>query len=240
MSGETICLWCTVPYFLRRGGSPRKFCSTRCRHKFHSCARRWAEAAIDLGILTIDDIRSGDPAACTLLLEATSLAPAPPLAEDIRYLSCLVWRASTPVRKSSKRRWRGQSRSGGVKWVRVGPGLSLPGGRINSPRAGAGDARVGVCGIPRHRSPWESPVQGSRAGRLRRGRRHRSGALGVDPEETSSFLRLPRRQRAPWKSAPGASPPSPRNRSRRQSSARCRNRHSRSRGVPGASRACRD
>jgi hypothetical protein len=75
MSGETICLWCTAPYSLRRGGSPRKFCSTRCRHKFHSCARRWAEAAIDLGILTIDDIRSGNPAACTLLLEATSLAP---------------------------------------------------------------------------------------------------------------------------------------------------------------------
>jgi hypothetical protein len=111
---------------------------------FWSALRRWSERAIDLGILTIDDIRSGDPAACTLLLEATSLAPAPPLAEDIRYLSCLVWRASTPVRKSSKRRWRGQSRSGGVKWVRVGPGLSLPGGRINSPRAGAGDAGGGL------------------------------------------------------------------------------------------------
>jgi hypothetical protein len=74
-SDETICLWCTAPYSLRRGGSPRKFCSTRCRHKFHSCARRWAEAAIDLGILTIDDIRSGDPAACTLRLEAASRAP---------------------------------------------------------------------------------------------------------------------------------------------------------------------
>jgi hypothetical protein len=80
MQGQTVCLWCAAPVTLRRGGSPRKFCSIRCRHEFHSCARRWAEAAIDLGILTIDDIRSGDPAARTLLLKATSLAPvaAPP------------------------------------------------------------------------------------------------------------------------------------------------------------------
>jgi hypothetical protein len=75
MHGQTICLWCTAPVTPRRGGSPRKFCSTRCRHEFHSCARRWAEAAVDLGILTIDDIRSGDPAACTLLQRANSPAP---------------------------------------------------------------------------------------------------------------------------------------------------------------------
>jgi hypothetical protein len=77
MHGQTICLWCAAPVTLRRGGSPKKFCCARCRHEFHSCARRWAEAAVDLGILTIDDIRSGDPAACTLLLEATSLAEDP-------------------------------------------------------------------------------------------------------------------------------------------------------------------
>src|SRR6516162_5201823 len=67
-----LCLWCTAAFTLRRGGSPKKFCSARCRHEFHSRARRWAEAAIAAGILTAADIRNGDPAACTLVLAAGS------------------------------------------------------------------------------------------------------------------------------------------------------------------------
>jgi hypothetical protein len=60
MHGETICLWCAVPVTLRRGGSPKKkFCSTRCRHEFHSCARRWAEAAVAAGALSIDVLKNG-------------------------------------------------------------------------------------------------------------------------------------------------------------------------------------
>src|ERR1700741_9659 len=65
MLGQTICLWCAAPVTLRRGGSPRKFCCARCRHEFHSCARRWAEAAIAAGALSIDVLKNA--AAYTLL-----------------------------------------------------------------------------------------------------------------------------------------------------------------------------
>jgi hypothetical protein len=71
MHGETICLWCAAPVTLRRGGSPKKFCSARCRHEFHSCARRWAEAAVAAGALSIDVLKNGGFAACTLLPGAT-------------------------------------------------------------------------------------------------------------------------------------------------------------------------
>src|SRR6516165_3647614 len=72
MHGETICLWCVAPVTPRRGGSPKKFCSTRCRQEFHSRARRWAETAVAIGVLSIDVLKNGDPGACTLLLRATS------------------------------------------------------------------------------------------------------------------------------------------------------------------------
>jgi hypothetical protein len=75
MQPETICLWCAVPLSLRRGGSPKKFCSTRCRHEFHSSARRWAEAAIAAGALSVNVLKNGNPAACTLLPRANSLEP---------------------------------------------------------------------------------------------------------------------------------------------------------------------
>jgi phage terminase small subunit len=68
MHDETICLWCAAPVTLRRGGSPKKFCSARCRHEFHSCARRWAEAAVAAGALSVDVLKNGDLAACTLVL----------------------------------------------------------------------------------------------------------------------------------------------------------------------------
>jgi hypothetical protein len=70
--GETICLWCAAPVTLRRGGSPKKFCSDRCRHEFHSCARRWAEAAVAAGTLNIDVLKNSDIEACTLLPRATT------------------------------------------------------------------------------------------------------------------------------------------------------------------------
>jgi hypothetical protein len=73
MHAQTICLWCAAPVALRRGGSPRKFCCARCRHEFHSCARRWAEAAVAAGALSVDVLKNGDPAACTLLQGTISL-----------------------------------------------------------------------------------------------------------------------------------------------------------------------
>jgi hypothetical protein len=51
---------------VRRGGSPQRFCSTEHRSLFWSTLRRWGARAVAAGILTIADIRNGDPAACTL------------------------------------------------------------------------------------------------------------------------------------------------------------------------------
>ena len=77
---EATCLWCEKPFGPRRGGSPQRVCGSKCRMMFWSALRRWGERAIEADVLTVDDIRNGNPAACTLLLEATSLAPvaAPP------------------------------------------------------------------------------------------------------------------------------------------------------------------
>jgi hypothetical protein len=64
---STLCPWCERPFRARRGGSPQCFCSAKHRSLFWSALRRWGERAIGAGILTIADIRNGDPVACTLL-----------------------------------------------------------------------------------------------------------------------------------------------------------------------------
>jgi hypothetical protein len=81
MPDQMICLWCASPVTLRRGGSPRKFCCARCRHEFHSCARRWAEAAVAAGALSVDVLKNGDPAVYTLLRGTISPTPVAPCAE---------------------------------------------------------------------------------------------------------------------------------------------------------------
>ena len=72
------CLWCRRAFVAHRGGSPQRFCRARCRTAFWSALRRWGERAVVAGILTIDDIRTGDPAACMLLwgdVSAKSVGP---------------------------------------------------------------------------------------------------------------------------------------------------------------------
>jgi len=61
------CLWCNRVFQPRRGGSPKRFCSAAHRMVFWSTLRRWAERAVAAGAVTVDDIRSDDPAPCTLL-----------------------------------------------------------------------------------------------------------------------------------------------------------------------------
>jgi hypothetical protein len=76
-----ICDWCDRSFRPRRGGSPQRFCGTKCRMAFWAELRRWGERALDAGVLTIDDIRNVDLAACTLLVGASSGTPvgeAPP------------------------------------------------------------------------------------------------------------------------------------------------------------------
>ncbi len=77
MTGETSTLypWCERPFRARRGGSPQRFCGSKCRATFWSALRRWGERAVAAGILTIAEIRNGDPTACTVLQGAISPAP---------------------------------------------------------------------------------------------------------------------------------------------------------------------
>lgn len=56
----TRCLWCGQSFEPRKGGKPQRFCGPTHRRLFHIMARRWAERAVDLGLLTADDLR-GDP-----------------------------------------------------------------------------------------------------------------------------------------------------------------------------------
>src|SRR6266699_575443 len=75
--GETKCSWCGQDLQVRRGGSPQRFCSTEHRSLFWSTLRRWGDRAVAAGILTIADIRNGDPAACTLPGAPISPPPLP-------------------------------------------------------------------------------------------------------------------------------------------------------------------
>jgi hypothetical protein len=82
MSGcRGLCLWCGRPFPARRGGSPQRFCATRCRTAFWSALRRWGERAVSAGALAIADIRNGigngDGTACTLLPGAISPSAIP-------------------------------------------------------------------------------------------------------------------------------------------------------------------
>jgi hypothetical protein len=72
---STGCGWCEQPFRPRHGGSPQRFCGSKCRTAFWSALRRWGERAVAAGILTITDIRSGDSAACTL--PGACLSPPP-------------------------------------------------------------------------------------------------------------------------------------------------------------------
>ena len=70
------CLWCEVsmPPRISARGSPKRFCSKSCRQAFHGAARRWAVRVVELGALSVDEIRRVPEKACTL-----STAPFPTL-----------------------------------------------------------------------------------------------------------------------------------------------------------------
>ena len=74
------CQWCEGPFRARRGGSPQRFCSSKCRSAFWTALRRWAERAVAAGVLSLDQIREDAPEACTLLPggKAPAVPPEPP------------------------------------------------------------------------------------------------------------------------------------------------------------------
>jgi hypothetical protein len=61
-----LCTWCDQPFQPGRRGSPRRFCSARCRTMFWSALRRLGARAITDGIVVISDLRKGTAEACTL------------------------------------------------------------------------------------------------------------------------------------------------------------------------------
>jgi hypothetical protein len=63
---KPACLWCETEFEPRKGGSPQRFCNSKCRDAFHSAGRRFAEHAVLSGLLTAADLRNGPAEACTL------------------------------------------------------------------------------------------------------------------------------------------------------------------------------
>ena len=76
---KPACLWCDTEFEPRKGGSPQRFCNSKCRDAFHSAGRRFAEHAVLSGLLTAADLRNGPAEACTLRAgqEGQSDAPRP-------------------------------------------------------------------------------------------------------------------------------------------------------------------
>lgn len=64
---KPVCLWCNTGFEPRKGGSPQRFCNSKCRDAFHSAARRWAEMAVLSGVVTAADLRNAPAEACMLL-----------------------------------------------------------------------------------------------------------------------------------------------------------------------------
>ena len=59
MTAVPRCLWCAKQFPPRTvGGHEKKFCSGDCKNSSHSGLRRWAQRAIDLGQVSISDLKS--------------------------------------------------------------------------------------------------------------------------------------------------------------------------------------
>jgi len=79
--GEGGCLWCgrPLPPRMRSRGSLQRFCSTGCRGRFWTAARRWALAAIEAGLITASALKAPRESVHALLAAIQRPAsPAPP------------------------------------------------------------------------------------------------------------------------------------------------------------------
>jgi len=84
---KPICLWCEAGFEPRKGGSPQRFCNSKCRDAFHSAGRRWAEIAVLSGLLTVVDLRNGPVAASTLVPAQQSRSDYPDIGYEETALS---------------------------------------------------------------------------------------------------------------------------------------------------------
>src|SRR5205823_10318011 len=60
------CAWCETEFEPRKGGSPQRFCATKCRDAFHSAGRRFACRVVLSGRLTVAELRGDPHEACML------------------------------------------------------------------------------------------------------------------------------------------------------------------------------
>ena len=52
------CPWCGEPFTPKTvGGHRKKFCSARCRNRYHAAARQWVQKAVSVGLLSIADLK---------------------------------------------------------------------------------------------------------------------------------------------------------------------------------------
>ena len=72
---KSACWWCGTEFNPRNGGSPQRFCKTKCRDAFHSAGRRWAEMAVLSGVITVGDLM---PLGRRTLVPATSCRSSAP------------------------------------------------------------------------------------------------------------------------------------------------------------------
>ena len=65
MSQVTLCPWCAAPFTFKIVGAHRKrFCSPRCKDRYHTAARKWVQKAIDAELISIADLKAAE-VSCT-------------------------------------------------------------------------------------------------------------------------------------------------------------------------------
>ena len=54
------CRWCAGLFDVKTiGGNRKEFCGPNCKGAYHTALRMWAQRALDGGLITVDDLRSG-------------------------------------------------------------------------------------------------------------------------------------------------------------------------------------
>lgn len=95
VSQSVRCRWCNEWFKRRRGGSPQSFCCRRHRQAYHTQCRRFAEQALESGLITIEDLKRG-PTPQNVPKQACTL-PEPPQnrqeshEEDLQPISDDLW-----------------------------------------------------------------------------------------------------------------------------------------------------
>ncbi len=68
------CAWCEGTFTPKKVGAHRKrFCSVRCKNRYHAATRKWVQKAIGVGLISIVDLKAA----------VASYTRPPPLVEGV-------------------------------------------------------------------------------------------------------------------------------------------------------------